>query len=433
MERRRRRGRTCAAKEGNGNGVHHHVDEHEEEEEEEEGEWRVRQPGQKDGEDYLVALGKGSNTNTEVGARRGNVDDLFIGTGRNGAFVLGQDSDIANGDLRYTELRSFENIVDGYYIAPSFMDAVVMHAVKNVLADQGSLGKLKPPLIMGIWGEKGQGKSFQLELCCKRLGMTPIVTSAGELESDVAGEPGRLIRDRYRAAAQSMRTNGKLACLIINDLDAGVGRFARTQHTVNSQIVMASLMNICDHPNKVPVFGGVFREKDWVPRTPIFITMNDASTLYAPLIRDGRMEKFYWAPSTTDLINILMNIFEKDGVSEAMAAELVREFRGQPLDFFGALRSRLADGAVRTWAVETVGNLSNFTAGSRDDFAPLHTKLIGSETKASVEIPSFSLDEMICAGRALVEEQKAVEREKLAAEYMRLEENNVGIGIGLLG
>ena len=232
-----------------------------------------------------------------MGARRGKVDDLFIGTGRGGRFVLGEDSDIASGDLRYSELRTFANIVDGYYVAPKYLDAIAMHAVKNVLADQGSLGNMRPPLIMGIWGGKGQGKSFQLELCCKRLGMLPIVTSAGELESDRAGEPGRLIRDRYRQAAQSMRINGKLACLIINDLDAGVGRFARTQHTVNSQIVMASLMNIADHPNKVPAFGGEWREEDWVPRTPIFITGNDMSTLYAPLIRDGRMEKVSPSPS----------------------------------------------------------------------------------------------------------------------------------------
>lgn len=288
-----------------------------------------------------------------------------------------------------------------------------MHAVKNVLADQGSLGNMRPPLIMGIWGGKGQGKSFQLELCCKRLGMMPIVTSAGELESDRAGEPGRLIRDRYRQAAQSMRINGKLACLIINDLDAGVGRFARTQHTVNSQIVMASLMNIADHPNKVPAFGGEWREQDWVPRTPIFITGNDMSTLYAPLIRDGRMEKFYWEPTTEDLVAILMNIFEEDGVTHSMAQELVREFRGQPLDFFGAMRSRLADRAVREWTLEQVGG-GPFGDCDKAAFEPLHTLLVDAEEKASCAIPKFSLEEMVKAGRELVYEQDQVNSERLS-------------------
>ena len=369
--------------------------------------WRVKQLGQEDGEDYLVKLGKeSSNTNTEVGARRGKIDDKFIGTGAKGKFVLGHDSDIGSGSLRYTELRTFGNIVDGYYIAPKYMDAVCMHVVKNVLADQGSLGNLKPPLIMGIWGGKGQGKSFQLELICKRLGMMPIVTSAGELESERAGEPGKLIRDRYRQAGQTMRTNGKLACLIINDLDAGVGRFARTQHTVNSQIVMASLMNIADHPNKVPAFGSRYREEDWVPRTPIFITGNDMSTLYAPLIRDGRMEKFYWKPTDEDLVNILQNIFEDDGLTLAMATALVEEFRGQPLDFFGALRSRLADTAVRQWTMDEVG--VDFVEGTSDAFKSLHGKLVQGNEKTKLEIPKFVLEDMIRAGKELVYEQEMV-------------------------
>lgn len=39
----------------------------------------------------------------------------------------------------------------------------------------------------GVWGGKGQGKSFQLELICKALDMEPIIMSAGELESEWAG------------------------------------------------------------------------------------------------------------------------------------------------------------------------------------------------------------------------------------------------------
>lgn len=96
--------------------------------------WRARQKGQRDGEDFLLRLGKeSSNTNTEVGARRGAIDDLFIGTGRGGKFVLGEDSDIASGDLRYNELRTFGNIVDGYVRCAkhvlSLMDVRVTHSV----------------------------------------------------------------------------------------------------------------------------------------------------------------------------------------------------------------------------------------------------------------------------------------------------------------
>ena len=40
------------------------------------------------------------------------------------------------------------------------------------------------------------------------------------------------------------------------------------------------------------------------------MTGNDFSTLFAPLIRDGRMTKFYWQPSREDLVNILFQMYK---------------------------------------------------------------------------------------------------------------------------
>uniref|UniRef100_A0A453D643 Ribulose bisphosphate carboxylase/oxygenase activase, chloroplastic n=2 Tax=Triticinae TaxID=1648030 RepID=A0A453D643_AEGTS len=125
------------------------------------------------------------------------------------------------------------------------------------------------------------------------MGVEPVIMSAGELESERAGEPGRLIRDRYRTASQVVQNQGKMSCLMINDLDAGLGRFGHTQMTVNNQIVVGTLMNLADNPNRVSI-GQKWRESDITHRIPIIATGNDFSTLYAPLIRDGRMEKFYW-------------------------------------------------------------------------------------------------------------------------------------------
>jgi len=39
---------------------------------------------------------------------------------------------------------------------------------------------------------------MQCALAYKKLGISPIVMSAGELESGNAGEPAKLIRQRYR-------------------------------------------------------------------------------------------------------------------------------------------------------------------------------------------------------------------------------------------
>ncbi len=46
-----------------------------------------------------------------------------------------------------------------------------MHVAKNYLAERGEFdGQTRMPLILGIWGGKGQGKSFQTELAFKKLG-----------------------------------------------------------------------------------------------------------------------------------------------------------------------------------------------------------------------------------------------------------------------
>jgi pantothenate kinase-related protein Tda10 len=48
---------------------------------------------------------------------------------------------------------------------------VALHIAKNFLMDAGAFDNMcRTPLILGIWGGKGQGKSFQTELCFKKLG-----------------------------------------------------------------------------------------------------------------------------------------------------------------------------------------------------------------------------------------------------------------------
>ena len=80
------------------------------------------------------------------------------------------------------------------------------------------------------------------------------------------------------------------------------------------------------------------RAQEDIPRVPVVCTGNDFSTLYAPLIRDGRMEKFYWAPTREDRVGVCIGIFQHDGVNRMDVETLVDTFPGQSIDFFGALR-----------------------------------------------------------------------------------------------
>lgn len=325
------------------------------------------------------------------------VDELFQGwQGTDGTAnaVLSSEEYLSNA------ARSMNNIEDGYYISPAFLDKLSIHIAKNFL----DLPKIKVPLILGIWGGKGQGKTFQCALAYKKLGISPIVMSAGELESGNAGEPAKLIRQRYREASDIIK-KGKMCSLFINDLDAGAGRMGGgTQYTVNNQMVNATLMNIADNPTNVQL-PGVYKNED-IPRVPIVCTGNDFSTLYAPLIRDGRMEKFYWAPTREDRIGVCTGIFQHDGLVRADVETIVDAFPGQSIDFFGALRARVYDDAVRDFiksiGIESIGG-----------------RLINSrEGKVEFEKPKMTLDKLLEYGNAVVQEQENVKRVQLADAYL---------------
>ncbi|XP_078438581.1 P-loop containing nucleoside triphosphate hydrolases superfamily protein [Wolffia australiana] len=352
------------------------------------------------GRDYLYRLGQeADNMNIAVGARQGVIDDLFVGN------FLGRDSDIVF-DYRQKATRSFQYLQGDYYIAPAFLDKVACHIVKNYLADQLDI---RIPLILGVWGGKGQGKTFQTELIFKEMGVEPIIMSSGELESERAGEPGKLIRERYRTSSQVVQNQGKMSCLMINDIDAGLGRFGNTQVTVNNQIVVGTLMNISDNPTRVSI-GQRWRESDVTNRVPIIVTGNDFTTLYAPLIRDGRMDKFYWQPTHEDIVNIVHRMYEKDGISRKGVEAIVDIFPNQALDFYGALRSKTYDVSILKWVDEIGGHenlskklLKDYKTGNLPTFTP----------------PEQTLDALVEAGWSLVNEQQLINNTKLSKDYLK--------------
>ncbi|PMB18038.1 ribulose 1,5-bisphosphate carboxylase [Fischerella thermalis CCMEE 5319] len=289
-----------------------------------------------------------------------------------------------------------------YYISPRFLDKVAVHITKNFL----DLPGLRVPLILGIHGRKGEGKSFQCELVFEKMGVEVTHISGGELESPDAGDPARLIRLRYRETAELIKVRGKMCVLMINDLDAGAGRFDEgTQYTVNTQLVNATLMNIADNPTDVQLPGSY--DPTPLHRVPIIVTGNDFSTLYAPLIRDGRMEKFYWEPDRDDKIGIVGGIFSEDGLSQREIEQLVDTFLNQSIDFFSALRSRIYDEQIRDFIYDVgVERVSRRVVNSLEG-PPQFRK------------PNFNLSHLIEMGNVMVREQQRVLTSQLVTEYNR--------------
>ena len=287
-----------------------------------------------------------------------------------------------------------------FYIAPAFLEKLAIHITKNYL----NLPNVKVPLILGVHGRKGEGKTFQCDLVFEKMGLSVVQMSAGELESPDAGDPARLIRMRYREAGEMVKVRGKMAVLVIQDIDAGIGRVDQmTQYTVNTQLVNGTLMNIADTPTNVQLPGSY--DASPTQRIPIIVTGNDFSTLYAPLVRDGRMEKYYWEPTRDDRIGIVFGIFSGDRVSEGDVAKLIDIFPTQSIDFYGALRSRLYDEQVSQF-IRKVG------------LEGLSTRIINStERPPEFVSPDFGLNHLIEVGNAIVREQRRVQELRLVEEY----------------
>lgn len=76
------------------------------------------------------------------------------------------------------------------------------------------------------------------------------------------------------------------------------------------------------------------------------------------------------------------------------------------MDFFGALRARIYDDAVRQW-VEKIG---------LDKLGP--TLVFPEGEKPNFDKPNISLDVLIEYGDAVVEEQENVKRVQLADSYL---------------
>ncbi len=231
------------------------------------------------------------------------------------------------------------------YIPSRFEKVVTLHLLKNKLLDGHST--LHPPLILGIDGLPGTGKTFLCQKVIEKLGYKEILISGGELESKNAGEPAELIRERYLQANRILATKKyKGAVLVFNDIETGIGDWGGdTKYTVNRQVVFGELMHIVDYPYSV---GG---EK--TQRIPIILTGNDFSTLYEPLTRSGRFEAFTWIPTIEETLESayhILDFLERDRVKK-LVLSLEEEYKkaGQrviPTSFFTHFKTLLLNDAL---------------------------------------------------------------------------------------
>ena len=329
--------------------------------------------------------------------KSGVEDSLFKGK------VLGVDADAASMVFREKEgARSLAELDASLHVPERFERRVVTHIAKNYLLPPKGRST---PLILGVWGAKGSGKSFNVELTCKKAGVQVVALSAGELEDEWAGGVAARIRQRYKACADMIKNEGIPAVLVVSDLDAGLGRMKGTQMTVNTQTASGELMAMCD---------GVFPGD---VRVPIIVTANDLSRVYAPLLRDGRMDKWYWEPDADERARMLHATLERDdGAALSMdeARALIHMFPEQSLDFFGAARARIVDGDVWRY-VMAHGGFENLQRIIMDKYD--YKKGVAQWDGEGPLTAPFEALKRACED--LAQEQQWVKDQSLAREYYK--------------
>jgi hypothetical protein len=112
--------------------------------------------------------------------------------------------------------------------------------------------------------------------------------NAADLESDRAGQPGKMVLAAYREAGERTEA-GRPSALLIDDFDTTVGEWADSTGTVNHQQVLAQLMHLADSPT--------LASDETLHRIPVFVTGNDLTKIYPPLRRPGRLRPLTWIPT----------------------------------------------------------------------------------------------------------------------------------------
>lgn len=227
-------------------------------------------------------------------------------------------------------------------IPSRFYKEIIVHVVSNLIADvqpENSAYK-NISLLLGVHGKSGQGKTFQIEKSLEKTGFEVFRISGSQLESERAGEPAQLIKQKYIEAGSYWKTKNKYTVLLIDDVDAGFGLWGDMyQYTVNTQIVIATLMHLADHPENV--------DGKEVPRIPIILTGNDFTKIYGPISRPGRMRSFMWEPATDEKCEMLAPVFSL--LDQYELETLIRAFPDKPISFFTDLYSFILQEKIWNW------------------------------------------------------------------------------------
>lgn len=243
--------------------------------------------------------------------------------------------DISENQYTWTALSPRQEIRPNFWIPDRFRNKVIVHIIKN------NLFKIEPPLILGIQGSQGDGKSSQTREVCSQLGAYVVPVSGSALSGAYEKDSVNALKSAYIYASTIRETKKSLTVLLIDDFDLSVASiFENSRNTVNTQLLCGFLMNLCDNPT--------ICEDKTTHRIPIVITGNNFTDLHPPLTRHGRMDIFDWVPTIEEKTQIVSHIYQNLVRSEenGKIQRFVKEYKDEPLSFFSSVLVDVLDNII---------------------------------------------------------------------------------------
>jgi hypothetical protein len=208
-----------------------------------------------------------------------------------------------------------------------FYERVTSHVCQStVFVDR------RPPLMLGILGAPGTGKTENVERTCRKNQWAFEWIAGSDLSGPERAAPMEYFRRALqRCVAKQRENSADAAVLLIDDLDLTILSTKSTRiYTEHSQLLTSAFMSYCDKP--LLYLQAAFP-------IPIIMTMNSREGFHGALVREGRMRMWQWEPSPEETASMaLEKLAALDG---GVARRTVDTYKDQPIAFFGHLESEL--------------------------------------------------------------------------------------------
>jgi Cdc6-like AAA superfamily ATPase len=226
------------------------------------------------------------------------------------------------------------------FIPERFERAILKHIILNNTALE--INNNQFPLLLGIQGPYGFGKTYMVKEICRKYHIELHPLSTSELSGSMEADSTRTLKRVYSTLCADVWQNKRCGVLLIDDFHLTIATEETMGKTVNSNILAAYLMNLCDNPVVVTNV-----------RAPIIMTGNNFRRIYPALVRDGRMDIFTWDPTIEEIDPIVRQLFRTrfPGIEDKVLSAILERYAEMNIAFFEQVTQDLTNSSI-TKAIE---------------------------------------------------------------------------------